>query len=255
MRGHTALLLVLAGLLVPPLQPAPMPPDLQKRLLDLYDRYNKAIQAGRLDDALTLRPAEIVKELRGELKTPSDRQGFLEFSQATIPDKIDVLHATASKDGTKATLFTIASKKVPPAGFGPGGPPPGSTVRGELKIEFVMENDSWRLAQPTFGPDPDKVPSCANESFDPIGAYEDASNASLGGLVMRVAFEPQYTLVIVRVVDENNCAYLPNREELPKLGIDPATLHPYSTIEIDGRKHRSDARKIWADNLKVHAEE
>jgi len=26
-----------------------------------------------------------------------------------------MLHATASKDGTKATLFTIASKKVSPA--------------------------------------------------------------------------------------------------------------------------------------------
>ncbi|HYL74555.1 MAG TPA: hypothetical protein VEU96_10140 [Bryobacteraceae bacterium] len=254
MRGHHALLLTLV-VLARPLQPAPMPPDLQKRLLELYDRYNKTIQAGKLDDALALRSTDIVKELRGDLKTPTDRQGFLDFSQATIPDKIELLHATASKDGTKASLFTIASKKVPPAGFGPGGPPPGSTVRSELKIEFVKENGAWKLAQPNFGPDPGKIPSCASESFDPIGAYEDASSTSLGGLIMRVAFEPQYTLVIVRVVDENNCAYVPNREELPKLGIDPATLTPYATVEIDGRKHKSDPRKIWADNIKVHPEE
>jgi hypothetical protein len=255
MCRNAALLLALAGFLALPLHPATLDPALQKRLLDLYDRYNKTIQAGKVEDALALRSADVVKELRGELKTAADRQGFLEFSQATIPDNLEVLHATASKDGTKATVFTIASKKVPPAGFGPGGPPPGSTVRSELRLEFAKENGAWKLAQPSFGADPDKVPSCQSESFDPIGAYEESSNASLGGPIVRVAFEPQYTLIIVRVVDENNCAYLPNRAELRKMGVDAASLTPYATVEIDGRKHKSDPRKIWGDNLKVHPEE
>jgi len=240
---YAALLVVLSGFLALPLRSATMAPDLQKRLVALYDAYNKTIQADNLDGALTLRSAEIVKQLREELKTSADRQAFLQFSRETIPDKIEVLHAAISKDGAKAALFTIASKNV------------GAIVRAELKLEFANQNGAWKLTQPTFGPDPDKVPSCESESFDPIGAYEDTSNASVGGLVLRVAFEPQYTLVVVRVAIENNCVYLPNREELPKLGIDPATLTPYATIEVDGRKHRSDPRKIWADNVKVHGEE
>ena len=210
MRRNAALLLALIGLLALPLRSAPMAPDLQKRLLELYDRYNKTTQA-----------------------------------KEAIPDHIEVLHASAARNGTKATLFTIASKKIPS----------GAILRRELMIEFINQDGAWKLAQPTFGPDPGKIPSCQSESFYAIGAYEDSSNTSLGGLIMRVAFEPQYTLVIVRVVDENNCAYLPNREELPKLGVDPASLTPYATAEIDGRKHKSDPRKIWGDNIKVHAEE
>src|SRR5579864_6657172 len=209
MRHPAALLLALAGFLALPLHSAPIAPELQKRLLAIYDAYNKAIQTGDLDGALALRPAEIVKQLREEMKTPADRQAFLQFSRETIPDKIEVLHAANLKSGAQAVVYTIASKNV------------GAIVRAELKLEFTTQDGAWKLAQPTFGPDPDKVPSCASESFDPIGAYEDASNASLGGLIMRVAFEPQYTLAIVRVVDENNCAYLPNREELPKLGVNP----------------------------------
>src|SRR5258708_5545460 len=243
------------GSLALPLQPATMDPDLKKLLLALYDRYNKTIQAGKLEAALALRSADVVKELRHELKTPSDVQGFLEFSQATIPDNLEVLHAAASKDGTKATLLTIASKKVPPRGFGPGGPPPGSTVRSELRLEFAKDNGAWKLALPSFGVDPDKVPSCQSESFDPIGNYDEISNTSLGGAIVRVAFETQCTLIIVRVVDENYCAYLPNREELRKMGVDPASLTSYAAVEINGRKHKSDPRKIWGDNLKVHPEE
>ena len=40
-----------------------------KELLDLDDRFNKTILAGKLDDTLALRSAGVVKELRGELKT------------------------------------------------------------------------------------------------------------------------------------------------------------------------------------------
>jgi hypothetical protein len=238
-------LLLLAGLLAPVLVPAAMDAELRSQLLNLYNRYNAAIQAGRLDDAMALRSAEAVKELRGEIKTASDRQRFIEFSKQTIADAIEVKHATVSKEGSKAVIHTLVSKKLPD----------GSTVRAELRLDYTQENGAWKLIQPTFGPDPDKVPSCQSESFDPIGAYADASNTSVGGPIVRVVFEAQYTLIVVRVVDENNCVFAPNRDELAKFGIAPEALVPYAIIEADGRKHKTDPRKVWADDLKVQPEE
>jgi hypothetical protein len=256
MRCRPAVSLALfAGLLAMPLSAATITPELQGKLLELYNRYNQTIKAGKLEDALALRSADVLKDLRAELKTPANSKDFLEFSQATTPDSLEVRHGTLSKDGTKATLYTIASKKIPPEGVGPGGPPPGTVMRGELKIEFAQENGGWKLAVPSFGADPDQVPSCKSESFEPIGAYHETTGMSLGGPVIRVAFEPQYTLLVIRVVDENNCAYFPNKEELRKSGIDPADLVPYAFVEITGRKHNSDPRKIWGDNLKIRAEE
>ena len=238
-------LLLLAGLLAPVLVPAAMDGQLRSQLLNLYNRYNAAIQAGKLDDALALRSAEAAKELRAGIKTASDRQGFLDFSRQTIPDAIEVKHATVSKGGSKAVIHALVSKKLPD----------GTIVRAELRLDYTQENGAWKLIQPTFGPDPDKVPSCQSESFDPIGAYADASNTSVGGPIVRVAFEAQYTLIVVRVADENNCVFAPNRDELPKFGIAPEALVPYAMVEADGRKHKSDARKVWADNLKVQPEE
>lgn len=238
-------LIFVTTLLAPTILSAAMDAELRSQLLNLYDRYNAAIQAGKLEDALALRSAESVKELRSEMKTPSDGQGFLEFSKQAIPDKVEVQHATVSKDGNKATIHTLASKKTPD----------GATIRAELRLDFAKEGGAWKFVQPTFGPDPDKVMSCQSESFEPIGAYEEASNTSVGGSIVRVAFEPQYTLIVVRVADENNCVYAPNRSEIARAGIPPEVLVPYAIVEADGRKHKSDSRKVWADSLRVRPEE
>ena len=140
----------------------PMDPELQRRLLDLYERYNTAIKAGRLDQALSLRPVALVRELRGQLKTPEDWQGFLDSSRLTIPSGVLVRHAAVSKDGNKAVFHTVAAKSVPPS---------GSTVHSEMKLEFVKEDGTWKFAQPTFGPDLDKIAVCKNDSFEPMATY------------------------------------------------------------------------------------
>jgi len=218
--------------------------ELQGRLLDLYHRYNKAIEAGKLDEALALRSADAAQDLRNQLKTAEDRKQFLEFSRQTIPEGLQILHTAPSKDGHKAVVYTIASKTMP-----------AGAIRAELRLDFVKEDGNWRFSQPLFGPDPDKVPSCQSEAFEPVGGYEDATSTSLGGLVMRVVFEPQYTLIVVRVADENNCVFAPGRDELAKSGISADVLTPYATVEVDARKHKSDVRRFWADNVKVRPEE
>jgi hypothetical protein len=223
-----------------------MDPELQRRLLDLYERYNTAIKAGRLDQALSLRPASIVQELRGQLKTAEDWQGFLDSSRQSIPSGVLVRHATVSKDGNRAVFHTVAAKAVPPS---------GATAHSEMKLEFVKEDGAWKFAQPTFGTDLDKITVCKNDSFEPIAAYSDTTDTSLSGPIVRTVFEPQYTLIVFRVQDEENCAFLPNREALDNEGIDPERLTPYTIVEIDGRRHKTDSQKIWGDRLRVRAEE
>jgi hypothetical protein len=223
-----------------------MDPDLQRHLLDLYERYNTAIKAGQLDQALSLRPAALVQELHGQLKTAEDWQGFLDSSRQSIPSGVTVRHAAVSKDGNKAVFHTVAAKSIPPS---------GSSVHTEMKLEFVKEDGAWKFAQPTFGTDLDKIAVCKNDSFEPIAAYNETTDTSASGPIVRVAFESQYTLIVFRVLDEENCAFLPNREALDKDGIDPERLTPYTIVEIDGRKHKTDSQKIWGDRLRVRNEE
>ena len=74
---------------------------------------------------------------------------------------------------------------------------------------------------------------------------------SMGGPIARVAFEPDYTLVVVRVVDEENCAYLPSRADIAKSGQNPDLLVPYAIISINGFPHKSDKQKIWAEKFSL----
>jgi hypothetical protein len=55
--------------------------------------------------------------------------------------------------------------------------------------------------------DPTKIVDCKNEAFKPIDAYDRGKNASLGGPIARATFEADYTLVVVRVTNEENCAF------------------------------------------------
>jgi hypothetical protein len=102
-----------------------------------------------------------------------------------------------------------------------------------------------------FGMDPSQIKACKNQAFEPIEAYDQNMSSSLGGPIVRVAFEADHTLVIVRVLDEEDCVFLPSRVELQKSGFDPGLLVPYAIVEVDGFPHKSDKQKTWADRIKM----
>jgi hypothetical protein len=231
----------------------PLEPALQGQLMQLFDGYNKAIAAGKVDDAVAMRSSETRKQMQEYLGSADKRKELLEFAKQSIPDTVEVKHTHLAKDGTGASIIVIAKKKIP-NDVPPGGPPPGTVVTAEMVLNFVKEGGNWKFADQTFGMDPAKIVRCKNEAFEPIDAYDDSKMTSMGGPIDRVAFEADYTLVVVRVVDEENCAYLPNRAVIEKAGLNPDLLVPYAVVEIKGFPHKSDKQKVWVDHITIREE-
>jgi hypothetical protein len=68
--------------------------------------------------------------------------------------------------------------------------------------------------------------------------------------IVRVRFEADCTLV----ADQENCAYMPNREAIEKAGLKLDLLVPYAIAQISGLPHKTDPQKVWVDHVTVHAE-
>jgi hypothetical protein len=236
-------------------QAKPLEPPLQKQLLDLVERYNKAIFAGKVDDAMVARSEETRTMMRQELADPKKRREFLEFAKLTIPDKFEIVHTNLTEDGSRASIVAIATKKIPEdAKVGAEDPKPGSTVRNEMTYEFLLEEGAWKYDNQTLGIDPAEIAPCQNVAFEPLSAYDDRETTSIGGPIRRVDFKSDHTLVVVRIVDEENCAFLPDRAKLEQMGFDPARLVPYAVVNIAAFPHKTDKQKFWVDELDVQPE-
>ena len=233
----------------------PLDPALQQQLLALYDSYNKAIAAGKLQDALALRAAETRTRAQKEMKTAKDRQEFLAMAKMIIPDAVEVRHATINAAGDRAQLLTVVSKTFPPGKQIPNGPPPGTTAHSELTLSFARQGGAWKLDDLMYGPDPSAIVACKDDRNEPMEAYDPDKEVSIGGPIVRVDFQPDYTLVVVRVVDEENCAFLPSREEIAKHGLDPTKLVPYAIVDMTASPHKTNKQKVLIERIKVIDEE
>jgi len=251
--GAALAFLVLAAVPGATAEAAPLDAALQTQLLQLYDRFNQAITAGKIDDALALRSSEAKKAMRPYLGSKTKRRELAETLADAIPDTIEIKHGSLAGDGKSASILIVATKKAP-AKMPKGGPPPGSIMTIEMTLDFVTEGGQWKLGDTIFGLDPTKIVPCKNPAFEPIDAYDDSKNVELGGPIVRVEFEADYTLVVVRVVDEENCAYMPNREAIEKAGLNADLLVPYAIAEISGLPHKTDAQKVWVDHITVREE-
>jgi len=234
---------------------APLDPTLQQQLLAIYDSYNRAIAAGKWPDALALRSDQMRERAKKEMKTAKQQREMLEMAKAMVPDSLEVLHATINRAGTEAQIMTVAAKTIPKGMKMPGGPAPGTVVHSGLTLEFVKQGGGWRFDNQTFGADPSKITACKDASNEPESAYDTGKDVSMGGPIVRVDFQPDYTMIVVRVVDEENCAFLPSREVLAKHGLPPEQLVPYAIVEIDGSPHRTDKQKVLVDKINVRPED
>ncbi len=231
----------------------PLDPSLQAQLLNLYDRYNKAIIAGNFEAALGLRSAEARQALHEVMANPAERKQFPIFVAMTTPDTMEVRHTHLAKDGQSASILVIAHKTIP-ANAPPGGPPPGTVSVGELTLNFVKEGGAWRFDANVFGMDPSKLKACKNTAFEPIDAYDKDRNTSMGGPIVSIDYEADYTLLIVRVTDEEDCVYLPKKADLQTSGLNLDLLLPYAIADIEGFPHKSDPQKVWADHITVNGD-
>ena len=137
----------------------------------------------------------------------------------------------------------------------PGAPKPGTIAQSEVTLRFEREGNAWKLADQSFGPDPTAITVCRDQKMETETAYDRDVNGNIGGLIRRVDFKPDHTLVVIRVGNEENCLILPPRDWLSQHNGHPDKLVPWALIEADGAPHRSDKQRFWADKWTVTDEE
>jgi hypothetical protein len=256
MRG--SLIALFALLAAAPVAVAnPMDPALQQQLLGVYDAYNKDLLAGKVTDAVNLRSAEMRASAAKEMPTEAARQRFVAMAKTMVPDTVEPLHASINAAGDKATIITLGSKTIPKGvKLPPGAPPPGTVMHSELTLSYLKESDGWKLDDQMFGPDPADIRKCRSDKYDGEAAFNGNKTTSMGGPIVRVDFAADHTLIVVRVVDEENCVFLrDNKDDLAKHGVDPAKLVPYAVVEIEGHPHKTDKQKVLAGSVKFHDED
>ena len=234
---------------------APVDPQTQQQLLGILDSYNNAIVAGKLDAAMALMSAQLRGQAKTHVKTDKDRREALAMARMMVPDTVSVVHTFIDPSVTHARLVTVATKVTPKGQAFPGGPPPGTTVRNGMTVSFTNEGGTWKFDEQMFGADPSEAAGCKSETFDPASSYDPDRHVSAGGPIVRADFKPDYTLIVFSVVGDANCAFLPAKPDLTRLGIDPASLVPYAIVTLNGIAHRTDLQKMLADGVQVQPEQ
>jgi hypothetical protein len=244
--------LVLALWLGGPTYAAPLSPELQTQLLALYHRWASLLGDGKLAEAAAISAPDLRKQIADTMKNKDETAQLAAMAKAMTPDTIEPKHAAMSKDGKQAFIIALSTSRVPlDAKVPPDGPKPGSIVQGELTLKFERQGTEWKFVEQDFGPGPADIKACHDDATETLGSYDKSRSQNAGGPIARVEFKADHTLVVFRIVDEENCAILPTKEELAKGGFNVSLLTPYTLIEIDGFPHKSDKQRMWADKFHI----
>jgi hypothetical protein len=122
--------------------------------------------------------------------------------------------------------------------------------RMEAAITFNKENGKWKMKSLLPLGDPDKVNRPKDLNYNPKAADLDREG-SIGGRIVKIEFKPGYTLVMVRVMDEENAVFLPNKEKLQESGMSLGELAPWNIFEFSGHPHKKDKLKFFATGGKL----
>ncbi len=236
-----ALLLLVMLCLAVPAQARPMDPATQRQLLALFTRYNRAIEAGNLEQAMALRTDDVRAAVTPHLQSPKDRADFLADAREMVPDQMQVRHASINDAGDKALLILLASKLVS-----------GRQAQDEFDLAFARQGGAWKLAGMGSAPGPADVKRCPDQTAQPASAYAGGQPVSLAGRIERVLFLPDHTLVLLTAGDTEVCAFLPDRAALRQHGMDPAIIQPWRVAAISGVAAKSDPQKVLVNNIEVH---
>ena len=77
----------------------------------------------------------------------------------------------------------------------------------------------------------------------------------IAGRMVKTEYKPDYTLVILRVMDEDNAVFLPAKEVLVKAGVPLADLDPGSCTSSRAIRTKRDKLKFFATSGKLLADE
>jgi len=217
----------------------------QSAFKDIYDSFNKAVQEGVFEKIISFYTTDVQKEITSQVKSKKERKQFLAMGKLQIPESYEILHMEAGKDSDSYVLNTImqfsASKEIK-----------RERSRAECEIHYKKENNKWKLESIWFLSDPDKIVRPHDFTYNPDDADID-KEGDIGGRIVRTEFNPGYTLVIIRVLDEENAVFFKSKEDLLKEGISLKELEPWKVYEFSGHPHKTDKLKFFATSGKPYS--
>ena len=204
----------------------------------IFDAYNVAANAGDVSTMLSLRTTEIQKEISEQIKGKKDRAYFLFISRAQVPESYQIQHVSRAKSGQSVTLYLLGQFSAMPEMQRP-------RLRMEELIAFKKENGVWKIDKALPLGDPDKIQRPKDLTHDPQDANLNATG-EIAGRIVKTEFKPGYTLVLLRVMDEEHAVFLPAKEELEKADMPLKSLDPWNLYQFSGHPHKSDTLKFFA---------
>lgn len=216
--------------------------DVQTILTQRLQGYYDAQKAGDIDKALGFFAKEQQKLYSDEIGSdPDKRKMAADWMQKTAPKSFTVQKLTEDKAAHTASLFTVSEMLDDE----------GKLAHVEMQTDFVKEGGTWAITGQIFGMNLDAIKRAANDDPEPDSAYDTDTNLNIGGPIRRVAFEKDYTLIVIRVLDEEHDLFLPPKAKLKAMGVDPAKLTEGTIVSGDGATSRNDEFKHRIDSLEI----
>lgn len=240
-----------SGILAAPALAAPVDPALQAELLKIFDAFNAAAKKGDFKAAAATRDADTRRNMESQLRSDKQRKEFLAEIRMMTPAKVVVQDSWGSSDGGEAELDVLATMVAPPRARGKNGVPADGIVQQPMSLTFKREGTAWKYATSAFKMSPSQGVKCDENVPEAEAAFDDRSNLSIGGPIKRVKFADAYTAIVIDVVGEENCLYLPNKAFLQRAGLNTDLLEPRAMLEAEGYKHKSDKQKAWVTGMNV----
>lgn len=210
-----------------------------EELKKIFDDFNQAILAGDIDKAMQFVDMQSKKSFLEIFKTPEAKAGFLRMAPTAIPVSYTVEHL--DQKGEKALLYITGVMKTEDK----------KKSTQELMLHFSNEAGTWKFGGSLSLADLKDIKHVPDEKFEPESNFELNKTVSLGGRVVSVKFETDYTMVIIRVLDEENLIFLPKKADLGKTGIDAEQLVPWKILSIHAHPHKSKTFKLIGDKVEI----
>jgi len=235
-QNRILVLLFLCFIALTKLMPAQQ--DLQAKVIAVYKQYCNAAKAGNFEAVVAVKSAEVKKEIQQRLKTKKDKTLFLEWERLQIPESYEVQHLEYDSIKYEVNLYLLSLYE---------GNEKFGTERGkkEMLLTFKNEANTWKLHESLSLGDPDKIIRPKDLTYDTLQIDEE-QEGEVGGRIIKTEFCKEYTLVVLRVMDEENAIFLPSKDELAKERFNFHELDPWNLYAFTGHPHKTDKLKFFA---------
>ncbi len=207
----------------------------------VYDQYVSAVRARNFDEAKKLLTGRLQSEMYPPEIGPEELAQFADMAVAMQPISYQV--ENLGTEGEKAALNLTANLNDVQN--------PGKTQRIEMLVGFAKEDGSWKIAAINYQMNPDTIKRSPDQNFEPRDSYDFDRNTTLGGRIVSVKFEQDYTMVVIRMMDEENLVFLPSKAILEKDGLPTDQLVPWKIVQVEGHPHQSNPLKVWGETAKL----